>query len=203
MGRTITISPSPASRAWRARCGRRWRSIRAPRTRCRQPRARSAGEPLTVITGLVPVIPLRDALCPPKRDGRDKPGHDKLEIERRSCVENSNAYLHRAPAAAAPGRSSKRSGTLRVRARRIPFLGLRAGAVLAAAVPAVAGVRYLSGGQHPARHRSRRDRRVVDGAIPRRVADRVVDRLRGGDVPAREIDAARLEDARLRGWRGY
>jgi hypothetical protein len=31
----------------------------------------------TVITGLVPVIPLRDALCPPKRDGRVKPGHDK------------------------------------------------------------------------------------------------------------------------------
>jgi lytic murein transglycosylase len=30
-----------------------------------------------VITGLVPVIPLRDAQCPPKRDGRDKPGHDR------------------------------------------------------------------------------------------------------------------------------
>jgi hypothetical protein len=31
----------------------------------------------SVITGLVPVIPLRDAMCPPDRDGRDKPGHDK------------------------------------------------------------------------------------------------------------------------------
>src|ERR1019366_5942525 len=165
MGRTITISPSPASRAWRARCGRRWRSIRAPRTRCRPPRARLAGEPLTVITGLVPVIPLRDALCPPKRDGRDKPGHDKLEIERRSCVENSNAHLHRAPTAAAPGRSNKRSGTLRVRARRIPFLGLRAGAVLAAAVPAVAGVRDLSRGQHPARDRLAADLRGSGGGI--------------------------------------
>ena len=41
---TTTISPSPASRAWRARCARRWRSIRAPRTRCRPPRARSAGK---------------------------------------------------------------------------------------------------------------------------------------------------------------
>ena len=40
---TITISPSPASRAWRGPCGRRWRSIRAPRTRCRPPRVRSAG----------------------------------------------------------------------------------------------------------------------------------------------------------------
>ena len=37
---------SPASRVWRARCARRWRSIRAPRTRCRRPRARSAGEQL-------------------------------------------------------------------------------------------------------------------------------------------------------------
>jgi hypothetical protein len=26
---------------------------------------------------LVPGIPLRDALCSPKRDGRDEPGHDK------------------------------------------------------------------------------------------------------------------------------
>jgi hypothetical protein len=29
-----------------------------------------------VITGLVPVISLRDALCPPKRDARHKAGHD-------------------------------------------------------------------------------------------------------------------------------
>ena len=28
---------------------------------------------------LDPRIPLRDALCPPKRDGRDKPGHDKVK----------------------------------------------------------------------------------------------------------------------------
>src|ERR1700739_3983333 len=26
--------------------------------------------------GLVPGIPLSEARCPPKRDGRDKPGHD-------------------------------------------------------------------------------------------------------------------------------
>jgi hypothetical protein len=30
----------------------------------------------TVMAGLVPAIPLRDALCPPKRDHRDKPGDD-------------------------------------------------------------------------------------------------------------------------------
>jgi hypothetical protein len=30
-----------------------------------------------VITGLVPVIPLKWAPCAPKRDGRDEPGHDK------------------------------------------------------------------------------------------------------------------------------
>jgi hypothetical protein len=35
-------------------------------------------EPSYVITGLVPVIPLRLAMsCVPKRDGRDKPGHDQ------------------------------------------------------------------------------------------------------------------------------
>ena len=33
-----------------------------------------------VITGLDPVIPLRAARCQPKRDARDKPGHDKLGI---------------------------------------------------------------------------------------------------------------------------
>ena len=33
-----------------------------------------------VITGLVPVIPLRDATYPPKRDGRDEPCHDNGEV---------------------------------------------------------------------------------------------------------------------------
>src|ERR1700730_9620310 len=42
MARTATISPNPASRVWRGRCAPRWRSIRAPRARCRPPRARSA-----------------------------------------------------------------------------------------------------------------------------------------------------------------
>ena len=32
-----------------------------------------------VVTELVPVTPLRKALCRPKRDGRDKPGHDGVE----------------------------------------------------------------------------------------------------------------------------
>ncbi len=32
-------------------------------------------------TGLVPVTPLSRALCVPNRDGRDKPGHDRLEID--------------------------------------------------------------------------------------------------------------------------
>jgi hypothetical protein len=30
----------------------------------------------SVVTGLVPVTPLRRAQCLPDRDGRDKPGHD-------------------------------------------------------------------------------------------------------------------------------
>jgi hypothetical protein len=33
----------------------------------------------TVIAGLVPAIPISQAWCPPKRDGRDKPGHDRSE----------------------------------------------------------------------------------------------------------------------------
>src|ERR1017187_9214797 len=32
---------------------------------------------LLVVTGLVPVTPLRLPQCLPKRDGRDKPGHDR------------------------------------------------------------------------------------------------------------------------------
>jgi hypothetical protein len=35
------------------------------------------GATASVITGLVPVIPLRWAQRVPKRDGRVKPGHDK------------------------------------------------------------------------------------------------------------------------------
>ena len=35
---------SPASRAWRGPCGRRLRSIHAPKMKCRQRKARSAGE---------------------------------------------------------------------------------------------------------------------------------------------------------------
>jgi hypothetical protein len=34
-----------------------------------------------VITGLVPVIPIRTARRISKRDGRDKPGHDVVEPE--------------------------------------------------------------------------------------------------------------------------
>jgi hypothetical protein len=30
----------------------------------------------SVMAGLVPAIPMRDAQCPPKRDARDKRGHD-------------------------------------------------------------------------------------------------------------------------------
>src|SRR4051812_5646223 len=44
MARTATISPNPASRAWRGRCGRRWRSIRAPPARSHPRRGSSAAE---------------------------------------------------------------------------------------------------------------------------------------------------------------
>jgi hypothetical protein len=38
--------------------------------------APAGNDTLLVITGLVPVIPIRMALRFSKRDGRDKPGHD-------------------------------------------------------------------------------------------------------------------------------
>jgi len=37
----------------------------------------------TVLAGLVPAIPIRRARrCPPKRDGRDEPGHDSFPQKR-------------------------------------------------------------------------------------------------------------------------
>jgi hypothetical protein len=36
--------------------------------------------PSTVITGLVPVIPIRETPHFSNRDGRDKPGHDVREM---------------------------------------------------------------------------------------------------------------------------
>src|ERR1700730_10991211 len=46
MARTAIISPNPASRVWRGRCGPRLRSIRAPRAKCHPPRVSSAAESL-------------------------------------------------------------------------------------------------------------------------------------------------------------
>jgi hypothetical protein len=34
------------------------------------------------MAGLVPAIPIRDALRPPKRDRQDKPGDDRLGVLR-------------------------------------------------------------------------------------------------------------------------
>ena len=39
-----------------------------------------------VVTGLVPVTPLRGVCAPPKRDGRDKPGHDNESKGHVSCT---------------------------------------------------------------------------------------------------------------------
>src|SRR6202051_754615 len=44
MARIAIISPNPASRVWRGRCGRRWRSIRGPRAKCHPPRVSSAAD---------------------------------------------------------------------------------------------------------------------------------------------------------------
>src|SRR6185437_5223453 len=42
--RTAIISPNPASRVWRARCARPWRSIRAPPAKCLRPRVSSGAD---------------------------------------------------------------------------------------------------------------------------------------------------------------
>ena len=39
-------------------------------------RRKAGGLLFVVIAGLGPAIPIRDALCQPKRDGRNKSGHD-------------------------------------------------------------------------------------------------------------------------------
>jgi hypothetical protein len=47
-----------------------------------------------VMPGLVPGIPLADARCRPKRDGRDKPGHDKVlrdNIRRQLILDRADA----------------------------------------------------------------------------------------------------------------
>src|SRR5215469_8153746 len=65
---TTIISPNPASRVWRGRCGPQLRSIRVPPARCLRPRASSAGErrgarkPMAVYTVHEP--PPRGAAAP-------------------------------------------------------------------------------------------------------------------------------------------
>src|ERR1700753_1146149 len=46
MARITTISPSPASRAWRGRCGWRLPSTHARRARCHRPRVSAAADPV-------------------------------------------------------------------------------------------------------------------------------------------------------------
>src|SRR5215471_10048718 len=41
---------------------------------------------ISVMRGLDPRIPLRDAPCSPKRDGRDEPGHDDDATVRKSSA---------------------------------------------------------------------------------------------------------------------
>src|ERR1700731_859656 len=55
MARTAIISPNPASRVWRGRCARRWRSIRAPLGKCHPPRVSSAADACFRRRALMPV----------------------------------------------------------------------------------------------------------------------------------------------------
>jgi hypothetical protein len=76
------------------------RAFGAPKGKLREIRAT---ELQLVITGLVPVIPLRLARCIPKRDGRVKPGHDSVELSR-SRLRGWNLrdlFLERAPTGSA------------------------------------------------------------------------------------------------------
>src|ERR1035437_283557 len=47
-----------------------------------------------VIAGLVPAIPLRMALCVPKRDGRDEPGHDRKNTALAKGLSSVRRALH-------------------------------------------------------------------------------------------------------------
>src|SRR5262245_526288 len=72
---TIT-SPNRASRAWRGRCGRRCRSMRAPPTKSRRPKARSAAETLPAAgceTGRQATMSTYTVHEPPLRANEDVP----------------------------------------------------------------------------------------------------------------------------------
>ena len=148
---------SRASRGWRARCAPRSRSIRARPARFRRPRERSAaefvprrergGNPRTAGCTALPRTSLR---CHPA--GRDR--------------ERVHARLHR-PRAAAPRqrrRHDRAHRALRVRARRLSFLGVPVRAVLAAAAPAVAGVHRLCAGRRRSHVRAAPARRSSGGS---------------------------------------
>ena len=100
-------------------------------------------------------------------------------------------------------RSRKRSGALRVRARRIPFLGLPAGAVVAAVSPAVAGACALSRRSAScSASRLRLHRRAARrcNSSPVLLVALLVG-FEAATLLALDAGAARLDDARLRGRR--
>ena len=97
--RSASSSASTAATCFRTRSPRNWATIRSGSTRWCSTVAELWGpdsdptlkvsieafEPyleqaVIVVPGLVPGTPLRMAQCPPKRDGRDKPGHDRDEV---------------------------------------------------------------------------------------------------------------------------
>ena len=46
------------------------------------------------MAGLVPAIPMREAPCSPKRDARDKPGHDvESSAQGHGCVQRRSPYV--------------------------------------------------------------------------------------------------------------
>src|SRR6185437_7494367 len=63
MARTAIISPNPASRVWRGRCGPRSQSMLARRAKCHPPRVSSAAESLVHRRrGAMPVYTVHDPM---------------------------------------------------------------------------------------------------------------------------------------------
>src|SRR2546421_1310619 len=113
-------------------------------------------------------------------------GNPHIAALMRATSESSYAYLYGSRAAAARRRTARAHRALSIRARRLPFLGLPARAIVDAAPPAVAGADRLCA------DRGRRDVRATP--LRSRGERRLLDRAAAGDSGGyRSLIAAALE----------
>src|SRR3954470_24122605 len=181
MAITATISPSPASRVWHGRCAPPSRSIRRRWAKSRPPRARSAADVFR---------PAARAVC---------------GITEFLGTGHRHVRLHSSCSLTCRSRSA-RDRQVRLRARRLPFLGDDLRTVLAAVESAVAGAGRLADLRCRLQCRAIQPRRrpVVDPL--RRHHSRAADGIRSLqpaplDAVARKMATARRGDFRRRGHR--